>query len=85
LRTLVVVTVLVALLAGAMAVACQGWFAFEAVDIGFHGTLALVLGVSLSLFVGIGLMSLVFFSSRSGRDNIADWHRQGAAGPEDDP
>ena len=33
-----------------------------------HGTAAMVIGVVFSLIVGIGLMALVFFSSRRGVD-----------------
>lgn len=38
------------------------------VDIGFHGAFAMTLGVVLSLALGIGLMALVFVSSRRGID-----------------
>lgn len=38
-------------------------------DLGFHGTVALLLGVVLSALLGVGLMALVFFSNRSGRDD----------------
>jgi hypothetical protein len=48
------------------------WQRIGAVDIGFDGTLALVLGVVVSLALGIGLMRLVFFSSRRGYDDDVD-------------
>jgi hypothetical protein len=38
-------------------------------DIGFHGTLALILGAGASLVIGGGLMVLIFFSSRRGYDD----------------
>jgi hypothetical protein len=40
----------------------------DAVSIGVHGWVALVLGVVFSLAVGGGLMALVFVSSRRGHD-----------------
>lgn len=41
-----------------------------------HGTVAMVLGVVFSLIVGIGLMTLVFYSSRRGYDDDAVVHRR---------
>jgi len=38
------------------------------VDITVHGWIALSIGVLFSLVIGIGLMALVFFSSRHGYD-----------------
>lgn len=45
------------------------WHAMGDVQLSFHGTLALVLGVVASLALGIGLMFLVFYSSRRGHDD----------------
>ncbi|MGQ0676459.1 MAG: hypothetical protein ACT4N4_10310 [Rhodospirillales bacterium] len=39
-------------------------------ELGLHGTIALILGVSLSAALGVGLMALVFLSARGGRDDI---------------
>jgi len=39
---------------------------------GKHGWIALVLGTFFSLGIGGGLMALMFFSSRSGHDEVAD-------------
>ncbi len=41
-------------------------------DIGMHGWIALTLGVGLSLALGVGLMSLVFYSARRGYDDHQD-------------
>ena len=70
-NTVLVVTVLLGLLAGAAAVAYVSWQDLDGVEIGFHGWVALGLGVGLTLALGIGLMSLVFYSSRHGYDDEA--------------
>jgi len=36
------------------------------------GSLALIIGVTFSLIVGVGLMALIFFSSRNGFDESQD-------------
>ncbi|KRR02360.1 hypothetical protein [Bradyrhizobium valentinum] len=41
-----------------------------------HGWIALGLGTFFSLLIGCGLMALMFFSSRSGRDDAADPFRR---------
>ncbi|MBI5262430.1 MAG: hypothetical protein HY852_11515 [Bradyrhizobium sp.] len=65
-RTLLIV-VLLALLAGV------GYFAYSGMTVPgeampAQGYIALTLGVVFSLIVGIGLMALLFFSSRRGYD-----------------
>ena len=37
-------------------------------NLGFHGTIAAVLGVLLASLIGIGLMGLLFYSDQSGYD-----------------
>ena len=38
---------------------------------GFHGWLAMILGIVFTLVVGCGLMALMFYSSRHGYDEAA--------------
>jgi Flp pilus assembly protein protease CpaA len=64
--------VLAGLLAFAIGIAVYMWEQIGAVDIGVHGTIALVLGVGASLALGIGLMRLVYFSSQRGYDDEVD-------------
>ena len=64
--------VLAALLAFAIGIAVYMWRRIGAVDIGTDGVIALVLGVGASLALGIGLMRLVYFSSRRGYDDNVD-------------
>ncbi len=63
------------------ALAGAAWLlsAMDAVQIGVHGWIALILGVIVSLAVGGGLMALVFVSSRRGYDDKAH------LAPMDDP
>ena len=66
------IVVLGAMLVAAVYGAWNIWFHEGAdIDIGFHGTLALILGAGASLLVGGGLMLLVFLSSRRGYDDDA--------------
>jgi hypothetical protein len=51
------------------------WAAIGASDISVAGWLAMILGVAAMLAVGIGLMSLVFYSSRHGYDEDTDLRR----------
>jgi hypothetical protein len=52
--------------------------AFVDLQIGLHGTIALMLGVLLTMAIAMGLMGLMFLSSRSGRDEHAHaaWRRR---------
>ena len=65
---------LAATLGGLLLAAAAGavflWFGVET-EISTQGLFALLIGVSLSLALGIGLMALVFYSSRSGHDDDA--------------
>ncbi|MBW7970446.1 hypothetical protein [Bradyrhizobium sp. BR 10289] len=65
--TWLVIAVLCAMLAGAFALGYLGWFRTDH-DVPEAGYVALVLGVVFSLVVGVGLMTLVFYSSRKGYD-----------------
>jgi hypothetical protein len=60
--------VLVGLLGVAIAVLYVGWNPEEGAAMTGAGYLAMGLGIVATLALGIGLMVLVFYSSRSGRD-----------------
>jgi hypothetical protein len=47
------------------------WSGLGASEISFAGALAMIFGVVVALALGIGLMSLVFISSRRGYDEAA--------------
>jgi hypothetical protein len=63
--------IIIALLA---ILAAAGWFGYEGltvdpdVPISTHGYIAMALGIFFSLVIGIGLMALIFYSSRAGYD-----------------
>jgi cation transporter-like permease len=60
--------VLLVCLAG---VAVYGWFMLRDSDMSTVAVIALAGGVLLTLIVGIGLMTLVFYSNREGFDDDA--------------
>ena len=69
--TTLVIIVLGLLLAVASAVGYWSWRALDEVEIGFHGYMALGLGATVTILLWVGLMSLVFYSSRRGYDDEA--------------
>lgn len=69
--TLGMVLVLLGLLAAAGAVAWWAWTELAGVTISTHGWIALGLGASATLIVGVGLMYLVYYSHRRGYDDEA--------------
>jgi hypothetical protein len=81
-KTVLVAAVWVLLLAAAGSVALHLWFEIGEVSLGFHGWLALGLGVGFSLILGVGLMMLVFHSARRGYDDAGGPPDGGAPGGE---
>jgi hypothetical protein len=64
------------------AVACLGFIAlvmltvwimggFDGAELGFHGWVAMILGMTVTSALGVALMALVFHSDRSGQDDSA--------------
>jgi hypothetical protein len=62
------VVVLLLFLAVAIAYAVYGWTKLPAVGIPLTGWLFLIAGIVVTVLVGGGLMALLFYSSRKGRD-----------------
>jgi len=66
----ILIAALLALLAGV------GWYAYSGLTAGsappmpIEGVIALIAGVTVSTIVGVGLMALVFYSSRHGYDDL---------------
>ena len=54
-----------------LAIVAAMWAAIGDVDISAGGWIALVLGVLVTLALGVGLMALVFISNRRGYDDPA--------------
>jgi len=67
-RTLLIGS-LVAILVGASVWAGWVWVKLGDAEISTDGTIALTLGIVVSIVVGVGLMMLVFISSRRGFDD----------------
>jgi hypothetical protein len=63
--------VLFALLVFALAITVMGWHMAAGTDVPAGGYVAMIAGVLFSLLVGVGLMALVFYSSRAGYDEPA--------------
>lgn len=61
--------VLIAILGASLAGAFSVWRAVD-VELGFHGWLAIALGVGVSVALGVGLMMLSFHSARAGWDDL---------------
>ena len=68
--TLIVLTVLVLLLVGAAVIGYLGWTSTDT-SVPISGYVAMAFGVIFSLAVGVGLMALLFYSSRAGYDEPA--------------
>jgi hypothetical protein len=67
----VLLAVLVAILIVTVVWATTVWTSSNDVPMSKHGWIALGLGTLFSLVIGCGLMALMFFSSRSGHDEVA--------------
>ena len=67
----VILAVLLLMLVGTAVVSYLGWTNAAGADVPASGYLALALGVIVSVAVGAGLMTLVFYSSRAGYDEPA--------------
>jgi formate hydrogenlyase subunit 3/multisubunit Na+/H+ antiporter MnhD subunit len=66
-----ILTVLFALLIVAVIWGSLVWTEGASVPMSGHGWVALSLGVVFSIVIGCGLMALMFYSSRSGYDDVA--------------
>lgn len=49
-------------------------FGFHSLGLDASATIALTLGIVLSVALAVGLMALMFYSDRSGRDDTAGGH-----------
>ena len=70
-KTALVIFVLLALLGVTVGWAVWGWEQTAGTAMGFHGWLAMILGIVFTIIVGCGLMGLMFYSSRYGYDERA--------------
>jgi hypothetical protein len=81
--TALLVVALFAMLAGALWYAAGFWTSLEAADLPTSIYVAMAGGILFSLVVGIGLMALVFYSSRHGYDErVSPSDSDEASGPQ---
>jgi hypothetical protein len=64
------IAALLAMLGGAVYIAFTGSNLHGDFEMSAHGYIAMTLGIVFSMIVGVGLMALVFISSRRGYDEI---------------
>lgn len=77
-RSAALIVALFGILAASVWFAYGLWNAIDFPDIPASGYVAMALGVGFSLVIGCGLMALVFYSSRHGYDDAAQYRE----GPE---
>ena len=65
----VAAAVALAVVVGVVAVVANLWIGVGASQISVAGWLAMILGVLVTLALGVGLMTLVFISNRQGYDD----------------
>jgi hypothetical protein len=70
----ILIGAMLAILAGAIYTAYQGWNAHGPIDTPASLDIALAFGAVFTLIVGCGLMALVFYSSRRGYDEPSRRH-----------
>jgi hypothetical protein len=71
--------VLGSLLAFAIVVSYYGWTSAAGTDVPESGYLAMALGIIFALVIGVGLMGLLFYSSRYGYDESPELERNDAS------
>ena len=67
--TITLVVALLGMLTAAIWFASRTWTAIDGPSMPANGYIAMTLGVVFSLAVGVGLMTLVFYSNRHGYDD----------------
>jgi len=68
-KILLIITILIMLMAGSVYATYETWIGLNEVEISFNGKVAMTIGVIVTIFLGTGLMFLVFYSSRNGYDS----------------
>lgn len=70
-KTALVIVGLLVILGVTVGWAIWGWQQTAGTAMGFHGWLAMILGIVFTIVIGCGLMGLMFYSSRYGYDERA--------------
>ena len=69
--SILLIVTLAVFLTGAVAFAVYSWVGMADVELSGHGIFAMILGILVTLGLGVGLMALVFFSNKRGYDDAA--------------
>jgi hypothetical protein len=72
LKSWIAVAIAVVVMAILIAVSASNWHVIGNTNIDANGWIALILGVLVTLALGIGLMALIFISNRRGYDEPPD-------------
>lgn len=65
---LIGVVILCLFLAGSIWFAVEAWERMAGVAVSTNGKIAMLFGIAVTMLLGVGLMALVFWSSRKGYD-----------------
>lgn len=68
-KTALLILTLGGLLAFAVGVSIYVWWQLEDVELGIHGTIAMILGIVFTFATGAGLIRLMYYSHRHGHDD----------------
>jgi hypothetical protein len=79
-----ILTILSLLLVAAAVIGYLGWTSGGDTEVPASGYVAMAFGVIFSLAIGIGLMALLFYSSRKGYDEPAVLIEDRDSGPDDE-
>ncbi|SDF74145.1 hypothetical protein SAMN05216241_102192 [Limimonas halophila] len=80
-RTGIIALAFVVVLGAVSALVADSWLAMGGVSMGWTGIVAMIVGILLTLGLGIGLMALSFYSNRSGHDAEVDAYHREQGGP----
>ena len=79
-KIILVIVSLLTLFGVTVAWAIWGWEQTASTGMGFHGWLAMILGIVITSLVGFGLLGLMFYSSRHGYNegvnDLSDKHKR---------
>ena len=73
-NSVILIVILLSILLAVIFFAISLWLKMSNIQISDNGVMAIFTGAFFTILLGIGLMSLTFFSSRSGIDEQVDYN-----------